>query len=76
METAPKPRLTDSSYRENYLNDEISLDERLDMVAKREFITTEKEILGVLIMVFGQTMAIRVADMLNCASPPVLTGRF
>ena len=45
METAPKPRLTDSSYRENYLNDEISLDERLDMVARREFVTTEKEIL-------------------------------
>jgi glycine amidinotransferase len=45
MESAPKPRLTDDSYRENYLNDEITLDERLNMVAKREFVTTEKEIL-------------------------------
>ena len=45
MESAPKPRLTGDSYRENYLNDEITVNERLEMVAKREFVTTEKEIL-------------------------------
>ena len=42
-ETAPKPRLTEKSYRKDYLNDEITLDERYEWVAKKEFVTTEEE---------------------------------
>ena len=42
-ETAPKPRLTEKSYRKDYLNDNITLDERYEWVAKKEFITTEEE---------------------------------
>ncbi len=42
-ETAPKPRLTDKSYRKDYLNDNITLDERYEWVAKKEFVTTEEE---------------------------------
>ena len=45
FESAPKPRLTDESYRENYLSKNITLDERLKMVAEKKFVTTEKEIL-------------------------------
>ena len=42
-ETAPKPRLTEKSYREDYLNDNITLDERYEWVSKKEFVTTEEE---------------------------------
>ena len=45
MESAPKPRLKDNSYRLNYLNEEITLEERLKMVADKNFVTTEKEVL-------------------------------
>ena len=42
-ESAPKPRLTGSSYKDNYLSDSISIEERLEMVAKKNFVTTEEE---------------------------------
>ncbi len=42
-ESAPKPRLTNSSYKKNYLSDSISIEERLEMVAKKNFVTTEEE---------------------------------
>ena len=42
-ESAPKPRLTDKSYRANYLSDGITQDERLQMVKRKEFVTTEEE---------------------------------
>ena len=42
-EAAPKPRLTDTSYKPGYLNDSITIEERLKMVADRNFVTTEAE---------------------------------
>ena len=42
MEAAPKPRLTDKSYRSNYL-EEITLDQRYTWVADKKFVTTEEE---------------------------------
>jgi glycine amidinotransferase len=42
-EAAPKPRLTDSSFKTDYLNDSISMEERLKMVAEKSFVTTEVE---------------------------------
>ncbi|PPR46831.1 MAG: Inosamine-phosphate amidinotransferase 1 [Alphaproteobacteria bacterium MarineAlpha5_Bin9] len=41
--SAPKPRLTDESYRDNYLSDNITLDQRYEWVRDKKFITTEKE---------------------------------
>jgi len=38
-EAAPKPRLTDESFRIGWLNEDISNEERLDMVARKEFVT-------------------------------------
>ena len=43
MEAAPKPRLTDASYKAGYLSDEITLERRLEMVASKDFVTTEVE---------------------------------
>jgi glycine amidinotransferase len=43
MEAAPKPRLTDASYKLGYLNDSITIEERLKMVAEKNFVTTEVE---------------------------------
>ena len=42
-EAAPKPRLTNKSYRDNYLSEGISDEERLEMVKRKEFVTTEEE---------------------------------
>ena len=42
-EAAPKPRLTNASYKENYLSDDITSDERLAMVARKDFVTSEEE---------------------------------
>lgn len=42
-EAAPKPRLTDASYKPNYLSDDITMEERLKMVAEKNFLTTEEE---------------------------------
>ncbi len=42
-ESAPKPRLTNKSYRPNYLNEGISLQDRLEMVKNKIFVTTEEE---------------------------------
>ena len=42
-ETAPKPRLTEKSYRKDYLNENITLDQRYEWVANKEFVTTEEE---------------------------------
>ena len=43
MEAAPKPRLTDASYKLGYLCDSITIEERLKMVAEKNFVTTEAE---------------------------------
>ena len=42
-ESAPKPRLTDKSYRDGYLSESITMEERLEMVRKLEFVTNEYE---------------------------------
>lgn len=42
-EAAPKPRLTDRSYKPDYLSENITIEERLDMVARKDFVTTEEE---------------------------------
>ena len=42
-EAAPKPRLTEKSYRPGYLDDAINIDHRLEMVKNLEFVTTEYE---------------------------------
>ena len=42
-EAAPKPRLTDADYHQDYLSDGISIEERLQWVSKRHFVTTEEE---------------------------------
>lgn len=41
---APKPRLTDLSYRPDYLADSIDVDTRLTWTAAKHFVTTEEEI--------------------------------
>lgn len=40
---APRPRLTDRSYKHNYYDEKISLEERLARTAARDFVTTEVE---------------------------------
>lgn len=40
---APRPRLTDKSYKHNYFDEEISLEERLVRTANLDFVTTEVE---------------------------------
>jgi len=42
-EAAPKPRLTENSYKVDYLSNSISIEERLKMVSRKEFVTTEEE---------------------------------
>ena len=42
---APRPRLTDASYKHNYYDEKISLEDRLVRTANKDFVTTEKEIL-------------------------------
>ncbi|MQX37050.1 serine/threonine protein kinase [Roseospira navarrensis] len=42
---APKPRLTDRSFRPGYLDDAIGVQTRLDWTARKVFVTTEEEIL-------------------------------
>ena len=42
-ESAPKPRLTDSSYKSNYLPDGITEEERYKKIENRDMILTEKE---------------------------------
>ena len=42
-EAAPKPRLTDASYKPDYLSDDIIIEQRLAMVAEKDFVTTEIE---------------------------------
>jgi glycine amidinotransferase len=42
-ETAPKPRLTDASYRRDYLSDDVSEEQRQQWVDDRIFVTTEAE---------------------------------
>ena len=42
-EAAPKPRLTDADYRQDYLKETIGLEKRLQWVADRRFVTTEEE---------------------------------
>ena len=42
-EAAPKPRLSDASYKMGYLSEGITMDERLAMVADRNFVTQDWE---------------------------------
>ncbi len=42
-EAAPKPRLTDESYKPGYLQRVMTIEERLKLTAAKDFITTEKE---------------------------------
>ncbi len=42
---APRPRLTDKSYKHNYYAEHISIEERLQRTANKDFVTTEEEIL-------------------------------
>ena len=42
-ESAPKPRLTEKSYRDNYLTDEITIEQRYQWVKNKKFVTTEEE---------------------------------
>jgi glycine amidinotransferase len=42
---APKPRLTDKSYRLDYLDDRIGIEKRLQWTASRYFVTSEEETL-------------------------------
>ncbi len=42
---APRPRLTDKSYKHNYYDERITIEERLERTANKDFVTTEEEIL-------------------------------
>lgn len=42
-EAAPKPRLTDADYRDDYLSDKIGVAQRLKWTADKHFVTTEEE---------------------------------
>ena len=42
-ESAPKPRLTDSDYRKDYLSDKIGIEKRLKWTQDKFFVTTEEE---------------------------------
>jgi len=42
-EAAPKPRLTDASYKEGYLSRVMTIEDRLKLTAARDFVTTEVE---------------------------------
>ena len=42
-ESAPKPRLTDKDYLQNYLSDDVSLEQRLEW-AEKDTVTTEKNL--------------------------------
>lgn len=40
---APRPRLTRKSYKHDYFNEQVSLEERLERTANLDFVTTEAE---------------------------------
>jgi len=42
-EAAPKPRLTDRSYKEGYLSRVMTLEDRLKLTAAKDFVSTEVE---------------------------------
>ena len=42
-ESAPKPRLTDDDYRDDYLSEKIGEEKRLEWAADKFFVTTEEE---------------------------------
>lgn len=42
-ESAPKPRLTDATYKEGYLQRIMTIEDRLRLTEKRDFVTTEVE---------------------------------
>ena len=42
-EAAPKPRLTDASFRPGYFDNSITMEERYKMVAEKKFVTNEVE---------------------------------
>ncbi len=42
-EAAPKPRLIEATYKAGYLSDDITVEQRLEMVAAKDFVTTEFE---------------------------------
>ena len=66
-ETAPKPRLTEKSYRPNYLSEGISNEERLEMVKRKEFVTTEEEPLfdAADILRFGKDLVVQYGFTTN-----------
>lgn len=42
-EAAPKPRLTDADYHDDYLSEKIGVQKRLEWTAQKHFVTTEEE---------------------------------
>ena len=42
-EAAPKPRLTDASYKPGYLSRVMTIEDRLKLTAAKDFVTTEEE---------------------------------
>lgn len=42
-EAAPKPKMSNESYKPGYLSEEITIEERLRLVEQRDFVTTEHE---------------------------------
>ena len=78
-EAAPKPRLTDASYKAGYLSEDVSIEERLRMVAAKDFVTTEVEPLfdAADVLRFGKdlfvqhgfTTNLKAADWLQRHSP-------
>ena len=42
---APRPRLSEKSYKHNYYDEQISLEERLERTANKDFVTTEEEVM-------------------------------
>lgn len=42
-EAAPKPRLTEADYKPDYLSDTITVEQRLQWTAEKNFVTTEHE---------------------------------
>ena len=60
-ESAPKPRLTDKSFRMDYLSEKIGVQKRLEWTAKKFFVTTEEEPLfdAADVMRFGKDLMVQ-----------------
>jgi len=77
-ESAPKPRLTAESYKENYLSDDITIEERLAMVAKKDFVTTEFEPLfdAADVLRFGKDLVVQHGFTTNLKGIDWITRHF